>query len=122
MDQMLANTGNVNDDWKRWVVVWLLAVVGVSVVTDFGFWGTLVGTAGLWFVFWGLQAVFRAITSRSVEETAVGSLGGRSAPVELVGDARPVEEPLTAPLTDTECVAYQVQVMEYYPSGNEGGE
>lgn len=121
MNQTMANVGNVNDNWKRWVLVWVLFSLVVWTATDFGLLGTLFGTAGLSFAFWGVRSLFRAVSSRSVEETAVGSLGGQSAAVQLVGDARPVDESLTAPLTGTECVAYQVQVREYRPS-NSGGD
>lgn len=118
----MANSGHVNDNWKRWVLVWLLAVIGLWILTPFGFWGTLTGTAGLVCIFWGIRALHRAVAARSIEETTVGLLGGQSTPVQLVGDARPVREPLTAPLTDTECVAYQIEIKEYRPSSTDGGE
>ena len=119
MNQTMANVGQVSGNWKRWVLVWILAALGIWVASDFGLVGTLFGTAGLFFAFWGVRALLRAVSSRSVEETALGSLGGQSAAVQLVGDARPVDEPLVAPLTGTECVAYTVQVREYRP--NRGG-
>lgn len=118
----MANVGNGNENWKRWVVVGVLVAVAVTVATDFGFWGTLVGIAGLVFAFWGLQALFSALTSGSVPETRIGSLDGQSEAVQLVGTARPVEDPLTAPLTGTECVAYEVRVQEYRPHRHHGSE
>lgn len=122
MQQTMANIGNVTGHWKRWALVWVLAGLAISLVADLGLFGTLVGTAGLFPAFWGVRSLYRAVAARSIEQTMVGSLGGRTATVQLVGDARPIDDPVTAPLTDTECVAYQVEVREYRPSNAGGGE
>lgn len=116
----MVNIGDVNDNWKRWAVAWFALVVGVSVATDFGFWGSLSGVAGLSFVYWGLRSLGRAFSSRSVEETSIGMLGGQREAVQLVGDAKPVGDTVTAPLTGEDCIAYQVQVLEYNPTSNDG--
>lgn len=116
----MANVGHVSDNWKRWVLVWLLSVVVVWLATGLAFYQALTGTAGLVFVYWGVRSLLRTVYARSVEEAAIGSLGDRSAAVQLVGDARPIDEPRTAPLSGGDCVAYQVQVEEYSP--NRGGE
>jgi len=120
MDQTMANVGNVNENWKRWVLVWLLSAGVVWVVAGIALYQALTGTAGLFFLYWGVRSLLRTLSSRSVEEATIGSLGGRSAPVPLVGDARALDEPRTAPLSGEDCVAYQVQVEEYSP--NRGGE
>jgi hypothetical protein len=112
MAQSLANIGNVSDNWKKYVLIWILTVLGVSLATSLGFWGTLFGTVGLTFGFWGVRSLWRAVAARSVEQVAVGSLGGRHEAVELEGRARPVDEPLTAPLSGEECIAYLVEVSE----------
>lgn len=115
MEQTLVNIGRVNEHWKRWIVVWLVLVTVVTVLTEFGFLGTLTGTAGIFFVIHGIQALWRSVSSRSVERTAIGSLAGRRQAVQIVGRAGVDDEPLTAPLTDTDCVAYRIQVLENKP-------
>jgi hypothetical protein len=121
MEQSVVNVGNVSGSWKRWVVVWLVLAVVASVAAGIGFLGALTGTAGLFFVYHGIQALRRSASSRSVERTKIGSLGGRREAVQIVGRAQPDGEPLTAPVTDTDCVAYELRVKEYSPS-KEGGE
>jgi len=120
MEQTMVNIGEYNENWKRWVVVWLVIVVAVTVVTPLGFLASLTGTAGVFFVYHGIRAVGRSIDSKSVEETTIGSLGGRREAVQIVGDARPVADGVRAPLTETECVAWDVQVKERSPSDDEG--
>jgi hypothetical protein len=115
MAQEIANVGEVSPHWKKYVVVWLLAVVVVSVAAGLGLWGTLFGMAGLTFAFWGVRSLWRFVGARSVEEVAVGTLGGRDAAVELEGQVRAVDEPLVAPLSGEECVAYKVEVAENRP-------
>ena len=121
MNQSMANVGEVNENWKLWVLVWVLSVMVVSVAADLGFFGTLFGTAGRCFVYWSVKSLVRAVSSRSVTETTIGTLGGQSTATQLVGHAKPVDEPLTAPLSGADCVAYQVQVREYRPN-RQGGE
>lgn len=120
MAQSLVNIGNVSEHWKAYLVIWLLTVVGVSVVTGLGFWGTLFGVAGVTFGFWGGRSLWWAVSARSVEQTAIGSLGRRHEAIELEGQVRPVDEPLTAPLSGEECVAYQVTVTEKRPTSTGG--
>lgn len=119
MARSLVNVGTVSDHWKKYVVLWILAVIGVSVATGFGFWGTLFGAAGLSFAVWGVRSLWRAALARSVEQVAVGSLGDRTTAVELSGRARPIDDPLTAPLSGEACIAYQVRVTETRPEGTE---
>lgn len=118
MEQSMVNIGNVNENWKRWVLGWLVVVVVVAATSDFGFLATLTGTAGLIFAFFGIQALWRMSSSKSVERTDVGSLDGRREAVQVVGRAQPDGDPLTSPLTDADCVAYQVEVKEYKPSSS----
>lgn len=114
----MVNVGNVNENWKRWAIGWFGLVVLITLTSDFGFFGTLTGTAGLIFAFFGVQALWRMYSSKSVERRDVGSLDGRREAVQVVGRAQPDGDPLTAPLTDTDCVAYQVEVKEYKPSSS----
>lgn len=116
----MLNVGEYNENWKRWVVVWLVLVVVLALATPFGFLTTLTGTAGLYFLYHGFRAVGRWLSSGSVEQTTIGSLAGRSEAVEILGDAQPEAEAYSAPLTDTECVAWQLQVEEYSPSKDVG--
>lgn len=122
MAQSLVNIGNVSTHWKKYVLLWILVVIGASVATGFGFWGTLFGVAGLTFGFWGLRSLWWAASTRSVEQVTVGSLGGQHTAVELTGQARPIDEPITAPLSGEACVAYQVTAIEKKPTTQSGGE
>lgn len=116
MEQTVVNIGEYNSNWKRWVVAWLVAVVVLALVTPLGFLATLTGTAGLFFVYHGIRAVGRWFDSGSVERTTIGSLEGRREASQIVGAAQPVGEPVTATLTDTDCVAWEVRVKEKIPS------
>jgi hypothetical protein len=98
------------------VAIWLLSTVVISVVTGLFFVGTLFGTAGLIFAFWGGRSLWRVMSARSVENVDIGSLGGRHEAVEFDGRARPADETLTAPLSGEECIAYQVTVEQETPS------
>ncbi|MFB6120509.1 MAG: hypothetical protein ABEJ68_05265 [Halobacteriaceae archaeon] len=120
MDQIMVNVGEYNEHWKRWVAVWLVGVAVVAVATPLGFLASLTGTAGLFFVYHGFRAVGRWHSARSVERTSIGSLDGRREAVQIVGGAQSMADPFTAPLTDTDCVAWQLQVEEYSPSDEEG--
>ena len=120
MEQTMVNIGEHNEHWKRWVVVWLVVVATVALASPLGFLTTLTGTAGLFFVYHGIRAVGRSLSSRSVERTTIGSLDGRREAIQIVGDAQPVTDSLTAPLTDTDCVAWEIRVKEFSPSKDEG--
>ena len=120
MEQTIVNIGEYNENWKRWVVAWLVVVAVVALATPFGFLASLTGTAGLFFVYHGIRAIGRSFSSKSVQLTPIDSLGGRREAVQIVGAAQPVGEPFTAPLTDTDCVAWELQVEEYSPSDEEG--
>jgi hypothetical protein len=85
-----------------------------------GFLVTLTGTAGLFFVLHGFLAVKRSVSSTSVEQTAIDSLDGRREAVQIVGNARAVDEPYSAPLTDTDCVAWELRVKEWSSSKDVG--
>lgn len=117
----MVNIGDYNEHWKRWVVAWLVVVAVVALATPLGVLTTLTGTAGLFFVSHGIRGIGRWFSSRSVERTTIGSLDGRREAVQIVGDAQPVDDPFTAPLTDTDCVAWEIRVNEYSPSRDEGG-
>lgn len=121
MKQSLVNIGYVNENWKRWVLGWLVVVVVLSLTSDFGFLATLTGSAGLIFAFFGVQALWRSVSAKSIERTDVGSLDGRREAVQIVGTAESDGEPLTAPIAGANCVAYQVEVKEYKPSSSGGG-
>lgn len=118
-DQTMVNIGDVNPNWKRWMGIWLLLVVVLYIATPYGFWALLTGSAGLYMVYGGVRSVVRAFSSRSVEEATIGLLGGQRKTVQVIGTADPVDEPLTAPLSGTECVAYQIQVVEQRPTSTE---
>lgn len=115
METQLATT----DGWNRRGLLrlaGLIALVGVvQFTTDFGLWGTIAGVAGLAFLVAGLRSAWLAITSRSIEQGAIGSLGDRSVAVQIEGTAEAADEPITAPLTGTESVAYQVYVARWKP-------
>lgn len=121
MEQTIVNVGEYNENWKRWVVAWFIVVAVVTLVTPLGFLATLTGTAGVFFVFHGIRAVGRTVSSRSVERATIGSLGGRREAVQIVGTIRPVADPRSAPLTGTNCAAWDVRVKEYRPSDVDGG-
>lgn len=121
MDQNMVNIGEYSENWKRWILVWLVVVVLVALLTPLGFLASLTGTAGLFFVYHGIRAVGRWFSSGSVERNDIGSLGGRREAVQIVGGARPVEDPFATPMTETDCVVWDVQVKEWSPS-KEGGE
>jgi len=120
MEQTVVNVGEYNENWKRWVVAWLVVVVVVAIATPFGLLTVLTGTAGLFFVYHGFRAVGRWFSAKSIERTTIGSLGGRREAAQIVGSAQPVADGCTAPLTDTDCVIWQIQVQEYSPSEDEG--
>lgn len=111
------------DGWNRrglLRLVGLIALVGVvQFTTDFGLWGTVAGVAGLAFLVGGLRSVWLTIASRSVEQEAIGSIGDSSVAVQIEGTAEAAEEPITAPLTGTESVAYQVYVTRWKPEGTD---
>ena len=115
MEQTLVRPGGVNEGWKSVFAVWAVLVGVVYVVTDFGLVASVLGMAGLYFVFGGVGSVWQALDSRSVERTAIGSLGGQSEAVQIVGAASPADESVTAPMTGTECVAYRIEVLRDEP-------
>lgn len=119
MEQTLAQSG---EESKAWWVVYAGAAVLVGVVyvtTDFGLPATVAGVAGLLFVLFGLRSMWQALASRSVERDVIGSLGSRASPVEIEGTARPADEPVVAPMTGTETVAYRVEVLQDEPTREE---
>jgi hypothetical protein len=119
MEQTMVNIGEYNENWKRWVVAWLMGVAVVALATPLGFLTTLTGTAGLFFLYHGIRAVGRAVSSTSVERATIGSLDGRRETVQILGSAKPVDEPFIAPMTGTDCVAWDVRVKEYKPSDDD---
>jgi hypothetical protein len=116
----MVNVGEYNKHWKRWILLWLVVVVIVALVTPLGFLATLTGTAGLFFVFHGFLAVKQSVSSSSVQQTSIDALEGRREAVQIVGTARSVDEPFSAPLTDTDCVAWEIRVKEWNPSKDVG--
>lgn len=120
MDQNMVNVGEYNENWKRWVLVWLVVVVVLAIVTPLGFLATLTGTAGLFFVYHGIRAVGRWFSSRPVERNDIGTLGERREAVQIVGGARPVEDPFVTPMSETDFVVWDLQVKEWNPSDEEG--
>ncbi|MFB6106326.1 MAG: hypothetical protein ABEJ70_05070 [Halobacteriaceae archaeon] len=118
MTRSLANVGNVNHNWKRYLALWLLLVLGIYLGTGYGLMRTFFVMAGVTLALAGVRSLWWSVTARSVEEVTVGSLGGRREAVELAGRARPVDDPLVAPLSGTECLAYTVEVTEYRPTGS----
>ena len=77
------------------------------------------GVAGLFFLYHGIRAVGRAVSSTSVERATIGSLDGRRETVQILGSAKAVNEPFVAPMTGTDCVAWDVRVKEYNPSDDD---
>lgn len=116
MEPALVRTGGWDRTWLAVYAGLFAVVVVVSLATDFDFWGTLAGVAGLFFLLLGLRSLRLAVSSRSVEQEAIGSLGGYAGAVEVEGTARPADGPVAAPLTGTESVAYRVEVARWKPS------
>lgn len=119
MEQTLIRPGGADESWVVVFGAWVVLVGVVYVATDFGLAGTAVGTAGLYFVYRGVRALWQSLASRSIARDALGSLGDHVGPVEIEGTAEPVDEPLTAPMTGSDCVAYRVTVRQYEPSNEE---
>lgn len=111
-----------NDGWNAkglLVLAGLIAVVAVvQFTTDYGLLGTSAGVAGLLFLGLGLRSSWQAIQSKSVEQEAIGSLSGRSVAVQIEGTAEAADEPITAPMTGTESVAYRVYVARWKPESS----
>lgn len=116
MGGTLVRPGGVGHGWMVVFAVWLVLVAVAYVVTDFELPAVVTGMAGLYFVFRGLRAVWKAVAARSVDEAAIGSLGGHAGAVSIAGTATAADEPVVAPLTGTDCVAYRVTVTEERPS------
>ena len=115
----MLNNSQYNENWKLWVVAWLMGVAVVGLATPLGFLTVLTGTAGLYFIYHGIRAVERAVSSTSVERGTIGSLDGRREAVQIVGSAKPVDEPFVAPMTGTDCVAWDLRVTENTPMREE---
>lgn len=119
MEQTLIKPGGANENWPVVFVAWAVLVGVVYLATDFSLLVTAVGMAGVYAVYRGVRAVWQSVASRSVERKAIGSLGGHVGPVAIEGTASPADEPVTAPMTGTESVAYRVQVFQYEPETGE---
>lgn len=101
MEQTLVKPGSANENWRVVFVAWVVLVGVVYVATDFGLLGTVVGMAGLYFVYRGGGCGrWQSLASRPVERKAIGSLGDHVGPVEIEGTASPADEPVTAPMTE----------------------
>lgn len=73
---------------------------------------------GLMLVVNGLRVLPRWKQARGITEQPIGSIGPASGAVEVVGRAQGDGETTTAPLTDTPCLAYVIEMEEYrYRSG-----
>lgn len=119
VEPTIVKPGGASNGWVVVFAVWLVLVGVVYVTTDFGLPATVAGMAGLYMVYRGVRAIWQAVASRSIEQEAIGSLGGRSDPVSIEGTAHAADETLQAPMTGTESVAYRVTVEEYVPESQE---
>lgn len=96
--------------WKKWVLGWLILTAVVALATPLEGPSSALVLAGLAATLMGLRKVRKAIAAGSVERKQIGSLADYDGAVAVEGTARAAGETVTAPLTETESVAYRVKV------------
>lgn len=115
MEQSLSRPGSESGWSVLGVVVAIGLVAVVYVTTDAGALVAVLGVLGLVFLYGGVRSGWQAIASQSVAREDVGSLAGTTGAVEIEGTASPVGDAVRAPITDSESVAYTVEVAEWEP-------
>lgn len=118
MESSVVKAGGWDRKWIGVYVGFAVLVGVVYVTTDVGLWATLAGVAGLFFLLLGVRSTWQAVAARSLDRSAIGTLGGQAGAVEIDGTARPADEPVTAPMTGTESVAYRVEVERWKPTSD----
>lgn len=120
MDATLMRSDDTDRRW--WILYASLAVLAGVIYTTSGVGlpASVAGVAGLLFLVLGIRSIWQLVAAGSVEQVDVGGLAARAGPVSIEGTARPAGEPVTAPMTGTESVAYRVEVLQHEPDRTDG--
>lgn len=107
--------------WKRYLLGALVLAAVIALATPFGGLSSIFVVAGLFLIWSGVRSLRQWRALSGMETKAVGSLHGDDDMVAIEGTVAAADGSVTAPISETETVAYRVEVERYTPP-NSGGE